>query len=374
MTLEEFSNEFDILYNSIMSNQAPGLDEYEKSVFLTNAQNDILQAYFNPRENKVQEGFDDSRKRQMDFSTVMRTVTLKRDKARTKFDPRSLSYRIPKDLYLFVNETCADKNNRYIVTPLSYDKYDQLMTKPYQYPIKRNIWRLIIDFNQPSHAEEKVLLEGNSVGYLTIENSTDKEVLFIIKKASSEDISSAGAEGITNVGIKPTIEEVNNTVTITCKIFSNTGLSTANYIRQFLNKGGDKYNEELYKYIGDFKSEGFSWMPVTNPDNVIGKSLIAPPCDSPNIELIGRYDEDTLTYTIRYIRRPRPIVLVDLQNDLSVQGVNTKSECELNPSLHREVLQRAIELAKAAYTGDLNSQIALGHSSQTDIGMVSQSR
>lgn len=37
MTLQEFSDEFDVLYNNIMSNQAPGLDEYEKSVFLTKA-------------------------------------------------------------------------------------------------------------------------------------------------------------------------------------------------------------------------------------------------------------------------------------------------------------------------------------------------
>lgn len=42
MTTQEFSNEFDVLYNNIMSNQAPGLDEYEKSVFLTKAQSEIL--------------------------------------------------------------------------------------------------------------------------------------------------------------------------------------------------------------------------------------------------------------------------------------------------------------------------------------------
>ncbi len=33
----EFSSEFDVLYNNITSNQAPGLDDYEKSVFLTKA-------------------------------------------------------------------------------------------------------------------------------------------------------------------------------------------------------------------------------------------------------------------------------------------------------------------------------------------------
>ena len=35
MTITEFSNQFDVLYNNITSNQAPGLNEYEKSVFLT---------------------------------------------------------------------------------------------------------------------------------------------------------------------------------------------------------------------------------------------------------------------------------------------------------------------------------------------------
>lgn len=52
MTLQEFDNEFDVLYNNITSNQAPGLDAYEKSVFLTKAQDEILKAYFNPRTNK----------------------------------------------------------------------------------------------------------------------------------------------------------------------------------------------------------------------------------------------------------------------------------------------------------------------------------
>lgn len=69
----EFSNEFDVLYNNITSNQAPGLDEYEKSVFLTKAQDEIVKAYFNPKTNKVQEGFDGNEKRQIDFSMIMRS-------------------------------------------------------------------------------------------------------------------------------------------------------------------------------------------------------------------------------------------------------------------------------------------------------------
>ena len=59
MTLPEISREFDILYNNIMSNQAPGLDEYEKSVLLTKSQDEILKNYFNPSSNTLKEGFDE---------------------------------------------------------------------------------------------------------------------------------------------------------------------------------------------------------------------------------------------------------------------------------------------------------------------------
>ena len=76
MTNQEFSDQFDLLYN-ITSNQAPGLDEYEKSVFLTTAQ-EVIKAYFRPTTNKVQEGYDDSSTRQVDFSNITRIKTYKK--------------------------------------------------------------------------------------------------------------------------------------------------------------------------------------------------------------------------------------------------------------------------------------------------------
>lgn len=42
MTSQDFSFEFDLMYNNISSNQAPGLTEYEKSVFLTQAQEAVV--------------------------------------------------------------------------------------------------------------------------------------------------------------------------------------------------------------------------------------------------------------------------------------------------------------------------------------------
>ena len=47
MILDEFRNEFDILYNSIASNAAPSIDDYEKSVLLTIAQEELVKQLYN---------------------------------------------------------------------------------------------------------------------------------------------------------------------------------------------------------------------------------------------------------------------------------------------------------------------------------------
>ena len=100
MTNQEFSNEFDILYNNISSNQAPGLDEYEKSVFLTKAQDEIVKNYFNPKGNKYQEGFDGNEKRQIDFSMITKTKSYTTFSAST-FDGRINNKSVKADIVMF---------------------------------------------------------------------------------------------------------------------------------------------------------------------------------------------------------------------------------------------------------------------------------
>jgi len=72
MTNLEFSNEFDILYNSIATNAAPSIDLYEKSVYLTKAQEELVKNYFNPKGNKYQDGFENSSKRRNDLSQLIK--------------------------------------------------------------------------------------------------------------------------------------------------------------------------------------------------------------------------------------------------------------------------------------------------------------
>lgn len=233
MNVVEFSNSFDILYNNIMSNAAPGINEYEKSVLLTKAQDEILKNYFNPQGNKYQEGFDGSAKRQIDFSGLI-SVADCTSQSGAGFDLRAKIYRMPEDVFLIINETLTTDTGVKQVVPISFDEYSRLMSKPYKEPLKYQAWRLV-------------------------------------------------TEGSGN-------------------------------------------------------------------ENVI-------------VEVIPHSGETVSKYTVRYVRRPKPIVLVDLASeygDVSINGVSTISECELNPLIHEEILQRAVELAKIVYTGDANGLLQVG--------------
>jgi hypothetical protein len=60
------------------------------------------------------------------------------------------------------------------------------------------------------------------------------------------------------------------------------------------------------------------------------------------------------------VRKPKPIILEDLDG-LTIEGIGTATECELDPILHEDILQRAIELAKIAWTatGQDNAQMVV---------------
>lgn len=242
MTTEEFSNEFDILYNNITSNQAPGLDEYEKSVFLTKAQTELIRDYFNSRVDGAGGGFDGSQKRQYDFSQLIITqdLTVVDDwNTKAKIDKNSVVIKFPPDYFLSINEVAKDANRRYTVVPISYSEYHRLLAKPYPYPPKKIIWRLIV--------------------------------------GSKEETDTTTGEKVT--------------------------VAVA--------------------------------------------------------EIIGKFEKISLVYTLRYVKKPSPIILTNIgDDDLSIDGVNIKTECSLPTELHKEILERAVTLAKIAYQGGTTATIA----------------
>lgn len=89
-----------------------------------------------------------------------------------------------------------------------------------------------------------------------------------------------------------------------------------------------------------------------------------------NKEINTQIDTD---YILRYVRIPSPIILEKLSSYgtdtsgkslLSINGESEISECELHESVHEEILQRAVELAKLAWEGTSQAALTSGQRSE----------
>lgn len=273
MTSLEFSNEFEILYNNIMSNQSPGIDEYEKSVFLTKAQLELVKNYFNPKGTKYQEGYDDSAKRQYDFSILN---TIKK--------------------YI---ETTDNEDINEIQFELSNDNDNSI----------------IVHNKQDGSIDNKF----NRYKYRCPENF----LFFINEEAYIERVI-----GLPNI-----------------KLQNAAIVTPINYNEYTILRGG------VYKYPVN-KSE--CWRLITNRDT-----------NNKDIEIIAPYNHKIVAYTMRYVRKPKPIILTDIMTEYGTtidgEGNTLDPVCELPEAMHPEIVQRAVELAKATYrTGETDMIVSAG--------------
>lgn len=242
MTVKEFSDEFDIHYDNIANKNAPGLDLYEKSVFLTKAQLEIIKSHYAPKGNKYQKGFEGSEKRRVDLKELIKdyktNVTIS---STDNVSPQSKFYEIPEDVFLIAKEevvlSSTDDciNGRAItVKPKTYDEYSTQIKNPFKNPDENIAWRL--------------------------------------------DYSRINSKKV--------------------------------------------------------------------------------------VEIISKYDISS--YNLRYLKFPNPIILTDLDDgdftgmNLSIDGATAEQTCELDVEIHREIVDRAAEIAVRDYKqADLQSKVQL---------------
>lgn len=392
MTNQEFSNEFDVLYNNITSNQAPGLNEYEKSVFLTNAQSQLVNEYFNAKVDGFGGGFDGSQKRQYDFSTLTKTTSLydlnyfgNTDTSEFKLDNRSRVFIFPNDFYLSVNEIISDKDRQYSVIPLTHIEYSRLQSKPYSFPLKRQIWRLFTDkctcrkFNSESF---RIIIPKTEITNLVIKFASDFEVFigdFEIPEdprlSYNGDVPTLGIVGIVNNAIL-----LNNSVsvfsirenTLEINVHTESNFSNSDIIKllqqQFqalqlsMNKSDWKPSHDKFECIKVAKLVyGFQYTSgstdTASPTVTLSESI---DIELPRAEIIGKF-KDPISYQLRYVRAINPIILEDLDDYgeyLSIGGYSKKMNCELPEESHHEILERAVTLAKIAWQGATATQVA----------------
>lgn len=372
MTNEEFSNEFDVLYNNITSNQAPGLDEYEKSVLLTRAQEELVKAFFDARTNKIQEGFDSSQKRQYDFSSLIKTSKMsylglediEDGEFYNRIDSRSVLFTPPGDLFLTINEILEDLDGKqYTIIPISYTEYARNMVKPYAYPPKRQIWRLISDNSL-----------NTNIGVYMHQTTTTPNV-FIFKNINTKPLDIT-VEFIEDGSYNPTsyppiINDYGDKIDITLRPAKN---KMVEYWNGYLKDISTLKKNKLDNYLAPLDASINGRWPSSVDDNISNFTIIVAPASSTVYELIGKF-RFYKNYNIRYVKTPKPIILIDLDDELSIRGYNKESKCELPANMHPEILQRAVELAKASYNAQEGAVYTQASSiSATDKGFIQASK
>ena len=290
MTVEEMDNMFDVLYNNITSNQAPGLNAYEKSIFLTKAQDEILKNYFNPKSkgNNTQDGFDGSVKRQVDFS-MLTTVA-----------------------------TTSSESYTYILVPSKTDKDGKPVYSRTELTL--SVPKSTYSYIEAYDSNGNVLKDTNGNTLYTKNEGTDVSGFDTPLFDTRLNTKSITLPSRLMFAINEMVEVSRNNKTV---------------LLQVVPVKFDEYSRLMCKpYKRPLKYQ--AWR-LTNNDVVNKADIIVGP-------------SDTLTkYTIRYVRRPNPIIVSNLDG-LSIEGKEDKLECELDPILHEEILQRAVELAKIAWT------------------------
>lgn len=311
MTVKEFSSEFDVLYNSITSNQAPSLDEYEKSVFLTKAQEELVRAYFNKRLNKIQEGFGDGIYRDAFFYTLIQH-------AQTRV--------------LGTDSMPIDKEG------VSSQGQIQQKLNPYEYQLKLF-----------------PLYTGISSKFFPVSSQSvsPSDVLFILQDWVQI------VEYNANVEERVKLKRTYPVVPITTAEYQLAQSRAYKYPTKNQVWKLSEYNDPTF-YKGEF---------ADSPDFSKSVHLIFGP---------NKIDNDCFIYHIKYIKNPYPIILSSdlssIEKGLTIRGKNAyldeTNPCELPEEFHKDVLQRAVELAKAVYQGDINSTISVGQISGTELGVT----
>lgn len=224
MTPIEFSTEFDVLYNNITSNQAPGLNEYEKSIFLTKAQEEIVLGYYNGK-NVFGDSFESTEELRRQLDALVETKVY--------------------------NHTDAN-NDSVAGTGVSNNS---------------------VFFQLPSN-----------LAFITMEQVT-----------FSDESLGCYNDSHPRVNVQPIRQDEYN------KIKNNPFKGATKYRALRLDAGNGK------------------------------------------VEIISKYNFDK--YLIRYVNKPEPIILEDLPNGLTIEGISITNGCKLNPILHKTILERAVLMA-----------------------------
>jgi hypothetical protein len=140
MTNQEFSNEFDILLNQRFNGLSfEQIDEYEKSVYLTRAQEQVVREYA-----KI---FEENERARRALANIVRNYSAAYDstfntaQANIKIDDLSKLFQLPAEVkYIVTEQVVTADNTRHRVKPITHDEWEILKSNPFREPTYTKVW------------------------------------------------------------------------------------------------------------------------------------------------------------------------------------------------------------------------------------------
>lgn len=157
MTNEEFSNEFDTLVNS-NSSSLPlltplGFDEYEKSVFLTKAQESVVISLY--KGTLTGDSFEKTEELRRYLDSLVKTYSTSEQVVGKVLTSNSYLFELPKDTWFITYEAVESKDKRLgctkgstmEVVPVTQDELHKTLRNPFRMPNERRVLRLDTEGN-----------------------------------------------------------------------------------------------------------------------------------------------------------------------------------------------------------------------------------
>lgn len=154
MTVDEFDIRFDILYNNIASNAAPALTPYEKSVFLSQAQKEIITEVYTGKNNLgiSFESTEEARNYLRGLtksSTISNFETLETSTLNTEYKEYyiDVTNESLKDMWFITYEKCKIKDitDDILVVPTKQDVLFNTLNNPFKKPSLNKVLRVDAD-------------------------------------------------------------------------------------------------------------------------------------------------------------------------------------------------------------------------------------
>lgn len=222
----EWSNAFDLQYDNA-NKSAPHLNSYEKSVYLTQAQIEIVKELYSGK-NQFQEGFENSEyiRRSLDALVCRSPMLYPSSNFNTlKLSQKNDIIEIPEypdgvnKFWLLLNERvtyksddeCIKNLDDIKVIPISHDEYNIIIRDPYKRPNKRKVLRLDLSKNNTRLVElvTKFKIKDYQITYL---REPSPIILDDISNSNPEydglDLTINGLDSVTNCELSSIVHNI----------------------------------------------------------------------------------------------------------------------------------------------------------------------